>query len=106
MAALLGAILTNTRRRARTRKNPHPSKTNYWRPRIGNPAKGWTPERRKRQSDAIRRWKPWSKSTGPTSPEGKAAVSGNARTGGKWLKLRQIIKALNQALREQAKMLR
>ena len=68
---------------------------------MGNPAAGWTPERRKRQSEAIRRWKPWSKSTGPKSPEGKAAVSGNAWTGGQWLKLRQAIKALNQAMREQ-----
>ena len=68
---------------------------------MGNPAKGWTPERRKRQSEAIRRWKPWNKSTGPKSPEGKAAVSGNAWAGGDWLKLRQAIKALNQAMREQ-----
>ena len=31
-------------------------------------------------------------------PEGKAAVAGNAWAGGHWLKLRQAIKALNQAL--------
>ena len=68
---------------------------------MGNPAAGWTPERRKRQSEAIRRWKPWNKSTGPKSPEGKAAVSGNAWAGGHWLKLRQAIKALNQAMRGQ-----
>ena len=68
---------------------------------MGNPAKGWTPERRKKQSEAIRRWQPWSQSTGPKSPEGRAAVSRNAWTGGDWLKLRQAIKALNQAMREQ-----
>ena len=68
---------------------------------MGNPAAGWTPERRKRQSEAIWRWKPWRQSTGPKSPEGKAAVSGNAWTGGQWPKLRQAIKALNQAMREQ-----
>ena len=68
---------------------------------MGNPGKGWTPERRKKQSEAIRRWKPWSQSTGPKSPEGKAAVSGNAWNGGTWLKLRQAIKGLNQAMREQ-----
>ena len=64
-------------------------------------ANGWTPERRKKQSEAIKRWKPWSKSTGPKSVEGKSAVSGNAWTGGYWIKLRQAIKELNQAMREQ-----
>ena len=64
-------------------------------------ANGWTPERRKRQSEAIRGWKPWNKSTGPKSPEGKATVSGNAWAGGDWLKLRQAVKALNQAMRLQ-----
>jgi len=64
-------------------------------------ANGWTPERRKRQSEAIRRWKPWMQSTGPKSPEGKAAAAGNAWTGGDWRKLRQVIKDLNQALRVQ-----
>jgi len=68
---------------------------------MGNPAAGWTPERRKRHSEAIRRWKPWNQSTGPKSPEGKAAVSGNAWSGGKWLEFREAIKALNQAMREQ-----
>ena len=62
---------------------------------------GWTAERRKRQSEAILRWKPWEKSTGPKSPEGKATVSGNAWTGGHWLEFRQAVKELNQAMREQ-----
>ena len=61
---------------------------------MGNPAAGWTPERRKRQSEAIKRWKPWNQSTGPKSPEGKAAVSGNAWRGSDWLKLRQTINRL------------
>ena len=68
---------------------------------MGNPGKGWTPERRKKQSEAIRRWKPWNKSTGPKSFEGKAAVAGNAWTGGKWQELRNSVKGLNQAMREQ-----
>ena len=68
---------------------------------MGNPAAGWTPERRKQQSEAIKRWKPWAKSTGPKSPEGKAAVAGNAWAGEEWLKLREAIKALNQAMRQQ-----
>ena len=69
---------------------------------MSNPAKGWTPERRKRQSEAIRQWKPWQQSTGPKSPEGRAVVAGNAWTGGHWLMLRQAVKELNGALREQA----
>ncbi len=39
---------------------------------------GWTQERRKRQSQAIRRWKPWKKSTGPKTKEGKDTSSQNA----------------------------
>ena len=34
---------------------------------------GWTPERRKRQAEMIKNWKPWEQSTGPTTPEGKEA---------------------------------
>ena len=68
---------------------------------MSNPAKGWTPERRKKQSEAIQKWKPWKQSTGPKSPEGKAAVSRNAFTGATLTQLRQTIKDLNQAMREQ-----
>ena len=32
----------------------------------------WTQERRKRQSKLIRTWKPWGKSTGAKTKEGKA----------------------------------
>ena len=62
---------------------------------------GWTQERRKRQSEAIQQWKPWNHSTGPKSLKGKAAVAGNAWTGGDWQKLREAIKALNGAMRKQ-----
>lgn len=62
---------------------------------------GWTPERRARQSELIRHWMPWAKSTGPRTPEGKAAAARNAFTGGHAAKLRQLIKEVNQALREQ-----
>ena len=68
---------------------------------MDNPAKGWTPERRKLQSEAIKRWKPWQQSTGPKSPEGRAVVSGNAWKGGEWLKLREAVKAVNKALKHQ-----
>ena len=68
---------------------------------MGNPGKGWTPERRKKQSEAIRRWKPWSKSTGPKSAVGKAAVAGNAWAGGHLVQLRQFVKEMNKTLKEQ-----
>ena len=39
----------------------------------------WTPERKAKQAEAIRRWKPWERSTGPKSDEGKRVASQNAR---------------------------
>lgn len=39
----------------------------------------WTPERREKQRRIIQETKPWLKSTGPRSPEGKAISSQNAR---------------------------
>jgi hypothetical protein len=41
----------------------------------------WTPERRVRQAEAIRRWQPWRNSTGPRTEEGKARSSRNADKG-------------------------
>lgn len=38
----------------------------------------WTPERRARQAELIRIYHPWTKSTGPRTPEGKAVSSQNA----------------------------
>lgn len=38
---------------------------------------GWTPARRARQAAKIREWKPWTRSTGPKTPEGKARVGQN-----------------------------
>ena len=38
----------------------------------------WTPEARARQSEAIRKWKPWARSTGPKTPAGKYNSSRNA----------------------------
>ena len=64
-------------------------------------ARTWTTEQRQKQREAIKRWKPWQQSSGPKSPEGKAAAAGNAWTGGEWQKLRQAIKALNGAMRKQ-----
>lgn len=39
---------------------------------------GWTLERRRKQAEAIKSWKPWTRSTGPKTEEGKAAASQNA----------------------------
>ncbi len=41
-----------------------------------------TPEHRRRRAELIRRWKPWEKSTGPRTPQGKASSSMNAWKGG------------------------
>ncbi len=38
----------------------------------------WTPEERRRQAEAIRRWKPWEKSTGPKTEKGKESAKMNA----------------------------
>jgi len=60
---------------------------------------GWTPERRARQAEMIQNWRPWEKSTGPRSCEGKAAASRNAWQGG----FRASLRELAQQLREQDK---
>jgi hypothetical protein len=39
---------------------------------------GWTPERRQRQSEMIKQWKPWEKSTGPRTEAGKQISAVNA----------------------------
>lgn len=57
--------------------------------------KGWTVERRERQSKLIREWKPWEKSTGPKSPEGRKRVSGNAWKGGHRAQIRELSKLVN-----------
>jgi hypothetical protein len=65
---------------------------------------GWTPERRARQAEAIRKWKPWAKSTGPKTETGKnisrynAFKHGHTARGG--LKLRAVMAAHSRWLRE------
>ena len=60
-------------------------------------ANGWTPDRQARQSELIRQWQPWAKSTGPKTIESKATVSQNAFKGG-W---REQMRELARLLREQ-----
>ena len=43
---------------------------------------GWTDERRAKHSAAIRRWAPWTRSTGPRTVAGKAISRCNALTHG------------------------
>lgn len=60
-------------------------------------ANGWTPERRARQARLIHTWQPWTRSTGPRSPEGKALTSRNGYKGG-W---REQMRSLARVLRQQ-----
>ena len=57
-----------------------------------------TPEHRAMRAELIRRWKPWEKSTGPKSPEGKAQSAMRGYKGG----ARELLRDLAQGLREQA----
>ncbi len=64
-------------------------------------ANGWTSERRARQAELIRQWRPWEKATGPRTQEGKATVARNAYRGGSW----RLLRDLARALKEQRKLL-
>ena len=66
---------------------------------------GWTPERRAKQAEAIRKWKPWEQSTGPRTEAGKLKSCHNAYKGGEWKKAREFFKAMNKLLREQRNLL-
>ena len=67
---------------------------------------GWKPERRARQAELIRQWKPWARSTGPQSAAGKATVSRSAFKGGDWRELRDLTRLGNEVLREQRRILK
>ncbi len=60
-----------------------------------------TPEHRAMRAELIRRWKPWEKSTGPKSPEGKARSAMRGFKGG----TREMLRELGRMLREQAEAL-
>ncbi|SMG25651.1 hypothetical protein SAMN06265784_102453 [Paraburkholderia susongensis] len=70
-------------------------------------ANGWTPERRAKQAEAIKRWKPWEQSTGPKSREGEAVSSQNGLTHGmrsrEWLEKQHEVAALLRACRDRLK---
>jgi hypothetical protein len=54
----------------------------------------WTPEERERQSALIRQWKPWERSTGPQTKQGKVAVASNAFKGGERRVMRKLARLL------------
>ena len=60
---------------------------------------GWTPERKARQAELIKQYKPWVKSTGPRTLEGKVKASRNAYKGGHWLQMRELSKMVNAEVR-------
>jgi len=57
---------------------------------------GWTPERKKRAAELIQRWRPWEKSTGPKTDNGKVVVSRNAlKHGGRSAETLQVRRILS-----------
>ena len=58
-------------------------------------ANGLTAIRRRRHAKAIKRWRPWERSTGPRTSEGKARVARNAYHGGERQKVRVLAKQRN-----------
>tara|TARA_A100001037_G_scaffold306864_1_gene357668 strand:- start:9011 stop:9223 length:213 start_codon:yes stop_codon:yes gene_type:complete len=62
----------------------------------------WSDERRRRQAEMIRRWKPWERSTGPRTCSGKKRSSKNAYKGG----VRPQLRRLRSLLAEMEKELR
>ena len=61
-----------------------------------------TPEHRALRAELIRRWRPWEKSTGPTTEEGKRRSAMRGYKGGQ----RQQMRELARLLREQAELVR
>jgi hypothetical protein len=59
----------------------------------------WTNERRQQQSQRIRACRPWEKSTGPRSTEGRAISSRNAYVGSFKQEKRRIARLINQISR-------
>ena len=64
----------------------------------------WTPEQKSVQAEAIKRWKPWERSTGPVSENGKAAASQNAlkhgMRGAEWIEKRREFAELVREARD------
>jgi hypothetical protein len=63
-------------------------------------SRSWTEERKQRQRERIQEWRPWEKSTGPRTAEGKATVAQNAFNGGLWLTLRVLSVKATQVIKD------
>ena len=63
--------------------------------------RNWTPEQRQRQRELIQLWKPWTKSTGAKTPDGKKRSAQNAFKTGKSVQVRELIKYINKLLQTQ-----
>lgn len=61
-----------------------------------------TPEHRAMRAELIRRWKPWEKSTGPKTEQGKAQSAMRGYKGG----TREMLRELGRMLREQSEALK
>lgn len=67
---------------------------------------GWTQEARQRERDRINQTKPWLKSTGAKTPEGKKISSQNAYKGGLTAQLKALNMQVKSLLKEQNEALR
>ena len=62
-------------------------------------ANGWTEQRRQRQKVLIQSWKPWERSSGAKTPQGKAKSSRNAyKTGA--TETEKLIRQFKKLLKE------
>jgi hypothetical protein len=69
-------------------------------------ASPWTPERRVKQAELIRSWRPWEKSTGPRTEAGKAACARNAYKASVDQEIRKTRKLVNALTRDADDLLR
>ncbi len=61
----------------------------------------WTTSERARQAELIRTWKPWKRSTGATTLEGKARSSQNSRKHGFYSReVRELQRQLDEQRRQ------
>lgn len=60
---------------------------------------GWDEARKTKQREAIHRWKPWEKSTGPKTEEGKAQCAANGAIA-HWKRLsgRELLKVVKKLI--------
>ena len=64
-----------------------------------------TPEHRALRAELIRRWKPWEKSTGPKTPEGKKKAAMRGFKGAERAQLRRVARVLKGQSVEMAEMI-